>query len=175
MAGVALPRVSGSPGISRVKHPIALCLLCLVTAAALGVDSSARVPPNERAGFQFIREGDLKADLTFLASDATEGRMSPQPGDEVAAQWVAAEFAKAGLEPAARDASAHASFSQDVPLIEYRSDREKNYVEARIAQAHSAVALLIVGEPNRKHPSNLERVALIGGSIVRNCRSRLRS
>jgi len=62
-----------------------------------------------------------------------------------------------------------------VPLIEYRPDREKNYVEARIAQAHSAVALLIVGEPNRKHPSNLERVARIGGSIVRNCRSRLRS
>ena len=35
------------------------------------------------------------------------------------------------------------------------------------AQAHGAVAVLIVAEPNRKHPSNQERVARIGGSITR--------
>jgi hypothetical protein len=35
------------------------------------------------------------------------------------------------------------------------------------AQAHGAVGVLIVAEPNRKHPSNQERVARIGGSITR--------
>jgi hypothetical protein len=35
------------------------------------------------------------------------------------------------------------------------------------AQAHGAVGVLIVGEPNRKHPSNQERVARIGGSVTR--------
>src|SRR5439155_27192304 len=35
------------------------------------------------------------------------------------------------------------------------------------AQAHGAVAVLIVAEPNRKHPSNQERLARIGGSITR--------
>src|SRR5262249_20578343 len=35
------------------------------------------------------------------------------------------------------------------------------------AQAHGAVGVLIVAEPNRKHPSNQERLARIGGSITR--------
>jgi hypothetical protein len=42
-----------------------------------------------------------------------------------------------------------------------------NRVKALIAQAHGAVGLLVMGEPNRKHPSNLERVARIGGSTTR--------
>jgi hypothetical protein len=35
------------------------------------------------------------------------------------------------------------------------------------AQQHGAVGVLILAEPNRKHPSNQERVARIGGSITR--------
>ena len=40
-------------------------------------------------------------------------------------------------------------------------------VKALNAQAHGAVAVVIVAEPNRKHPSNQERVARIGGSATR--------
>ena len=49
--------------------------------------------------------------------------MSLQPGDEAAAQWVASEFAKAGLAPAN-----DGSYLQSVPLIEYRTDRTQDYV-----------------------------------------------
>src|SRR5262249_51555325 len=35
------------------------------------------------------------------------------------------------------------------------------------AQAHGAVGVLIAAEPNRKHPSNQERIARIGGSAAR--------
>ena len=35
------------------------------------------------------------------------------------------------------------------------------------AQAHGAVALLVVAEPNRKHLTNAERSARIGGSVTR--------
>lgn len=69
------------------------------------------------AGLRGIRQEDLRADLTFLASDALEGRWSLRRGSEVAIQFVAAEFAKAGLKPAAGG-----SFLQAVPLIEYRVD-----------------------------------------------------
>ena len=48
--------------------------------------------------------------------------MSLQPGDDAAAEWVASEFAKAGLQPAATDASGKPSFLQPVPLIEYKPD-----------------------------------------------------
>src|SRR4051794_34894835 len=65
-----------------------------------------------------IRVERLKADLTFLSSDALEGRRSLQRGSETAIQWIASEFAKAGLKPANGD-----SFLQPVPLFEYAMDR----------------------------------------------------
>src|SRR6185295_3576727 len=194
------------------------------------------------------REDTLRADLTFLASDALQGRMSLQAGDETAVEWIASEFAKAGLEPALGG-----SYLQPVPLVEYRADRAQNFISlsrggtetqwkfpevlggyrqdvdlsaqvifagfgisapelgyddyagldaqgkivlvfdhepqeadansifngtgntryatTRVkvlnAQAHGAVGVLIVAEPNRKHPSNQERIARIGGSVTR--------
>ena len=206
------------------------------------------VPANLATGFNSIREEILRADLTFLASDALQGRMSLQPGDAVAIQWIASEFAKAGLKPAA-----DGSFFQPVDLIEYRADRAQSYVALKRggnekqwkfpdafgsfpsdvdvtgdvvfagfgitapelhyddyqgidahgkivlvfdhepqetdpssifngtgntryattrvkvlnAQAHGAVGVLVVAEPNRKHPSTQERIARIGGSETR--------
>jgi Peptidase family M28/PA domain len=199
-------------------------------------------------GYATITESDLRADLGFLASDALQGRMSLQPGDDVAVQWIASEFAKAGLRPAASG-----GFLQPVPLIEFRNDRASSYIALKRAgkedqwkfpdaygsfpkdvdisgtvafagfgitapelhyddyanidahgkivlifdhepqetdphsifngtgntryattrvkvlnaQAHGATGVLIVAEPNRKHPSNQERVARIGGSAAR--------
>ena len=46
-----------------------------------------------------IRALDLKADLSFLASDALAGRYTPSPGLEVAAEFIASQFRAAGLEP----------------------------------------------------------------------------
>jgi len=213
----------------------------------------AAVTAAQAPGFERIREADLRADLTFIASDALQGRMSLQPGDDASVAWIAAEFAKAGLKPAAIDAKGQPSYLQSVPLIEYRSNPvasaltlrlgtseqswkapdiiggfrddvdltaplafagfgitapglgyddykglavagkvvlvfehepqendphsrfggtgntryATNRVKALNAQAHGALALLVVAEPNRKHPSNLERVNRIGGSAKR--------
>ena len=218
-----------------------------ICAGAFG-QAHQSLPANLVTGFDSIREDTLRADLTFLASDALRGRMSLQTGDDVAIQWIASEFAKAGLKPAA-----NGSYLQPVELIEYRGDRAQSYValkrgggekqwkfpdafgsyrsdvdvtadvvfagfgitapelhyddyaglnaQGKIvlifdhepqetdpasifngtgntryatgrvktlnAQAHGAVGVMIVAEPNRKHPSNQERVARIGGSITR--------
>jgi hypothetical protein len=218
--------------------------LALPISAQAPVRPAARLAP----GFDTIRESTLRADLTFLASDALQGRMSLQPGDDVAIQWIASEFAKAGLQPAA-----DGSFLQPVELVEYRGDRAQSFVglkrsggekqwrypdmlgayradvevtadvvfagygvtapelnyddyqgiDARgkivlifdhepqetdsasifngtgntryattrvkvlNAQGHGAVGVLVVAEPNRKHPSNQERMARIGGSVTR--------
>jgi len=40
-------------------------------------------------------------------------------------------------------------------------------IKALNAQKHGAIAILIAPEPNRKHPSNQERLARIGGSLKR--------
>jgi hypothetical protein len=88
-------------------------LLPFMTAVLLA-QPSARV----QTGYDSIQSSRLKADLTFLSSDALEGRRSLERGSEVAIQWIASEFAKAGLKPAAGD-----SYLQPVPLIEFTSDR----------------------------------------------------
>lgn len=233
----------------NLKALTALACSMSVCLAAHAAPAATNVPSIERAGFQHLRAIDLKADLYFLASDALQGRMSLQPGDDAAAEWVAAEFAKAGLQPAA----ANSTYFQAVPLIEYRGDRDASFVtlkreekltrwhapdaiggfhddleisaplvfagygitapglhyddyrgidvqgkivavfehepqendphspfngtgntryatnrvKALNAQAHGAVAIIVMAEPNRKHPSNLERVSRIGGSLSR--------
>ena len=40
----------------------------------------------------------LKADVSFLASDALQGRATPSPGQEIAAEYIAAQFRRAGLD-----------------------------------------------------------------------------
>lgn len=69
-------------------------------------------------GFDSIQTSRLKADLTFLSSDALQGRRSLETGSEVAIQWIASQFAKAGLRPANGE-----SYLQPVPLIEFQADR----------------------------------------------------
>jgi hypothetical protein len=45
----------------------------------------------------------LKADVSFLASDAMEGRATPSKGLDIAAEFIASQFRRAGLEPAGDD------------------------------------------------------------------------
>lgn len=75
----------------------------------------AAAPPE---GMSQLRQDVLRADLTFLASEPMEGRLSLQRGSEIAVQWIAAEFAKAGLQPLGKG-----TYLQPVPLVEYRTDR----------------------------------------------------
>jgi Peptidase family M28/PA domain len=234
--------------MSRTKLVPTIVSAALLLACSVFAQAPVPVPPRLSTGFDTIREDSLRADLTFLASDALQGRMSLQTGDEVAIQWIASEFAKAGLRPAA-----DGSYLQPIDLIEYRNDRAESYVAMKRAgyaaqwkypdtlgayrenidltadvafagfgitapelhyddyrgidvhgkivlifdhepqetnpssifngtgntryattrvkvlnaQAHGAVGVLIVAEPNRKHPSNQQRLARIGGSITR--------
>src|SRR5215469_16056903 len=97
-------------------------LLLFLVANSIAAFAQQPVASRVQTGFDAIREGDLRANLTFIAGDGLEGRMSLSPGDEAAAEWVASEFAKAGLRPAATGPSGDPSFLQPVPLIEYKPD-----------------------------------------------------
>lgn len=230
-------------------HTLLGLLAMASSVAAVPEPPKSGIDSRIAAGFDAIQVRDLRADLTFLSSGALEGRMSLATGSEVAVQFIAAEFAKAGLRPGAGD-----SYMQPVPLIEYLPDvrqtqlivrrgaREQrheflkqfvgffprdievsgpvvfagfgitapqfdyddyakldargkivlifdhepqegdahsifngvgNTTEANVrlkvlnAQRHGATGVLIVGEPNRKHPSNLERLARIPGIMDR--------
>lgn len=234
--------------MKMTKNLLLALFAAIISSSPAFSQSRAPIPGNLAPGYETIREDTLRADLTFLASDALQGRMSLQGGDETAIQWIASEFAKAGLQPVV-----NGNYLQPVPLIEYRPDRAQNlvslarggketqwkfpdvlggyrqdidltadvvfagfgitapelgyddyagldahgkivlvfdhepqetdansvfngtgntrYATTRVkvlnAQAHGAAGVLIVAEPDRKHPSNQERVARIGGSAVR--------
>ena len=94
----------------------------LLAATCTTTFAQTPIAPRLQAGWNAIREDDLRANLTFIAGDGLEGRMSLMPGDDAAAEWVASEFAKAGLQPVATDSSGKSSFLQPVPLIEYKPD-----------------------------------------------------
>jgi hypothetical protein len=105
-------------------------------------------------GFDGIQAARLKADLTFLSSEALEGRRSLERGDEVAVQWIASEFAKAGLKPLAGD-----SYLQEVPLIEYQVDRQRT----RLIVQHG---LNINGTGSPGVTCNFPNEGSFGGEVV---------
>ena len=75
-------------------------LLAAVAAGTLAVQGQA--PLVQRIAAR-VRPNDLKADVSFLASDALAGRATPSRGLDIAAEYIAAQFRGAGLEPAGDD------------------------------------------------------------------------
>ena len=61
-------------------------------------DASA-VRPEIQAALDRISEDSLRGHLSFIASDLLEGRNTPSRGLEIAAEYIAAQFRRAGLEP----------------------------------------------------------------------------
>ena len=53
-----------------------------------------------RAALDRISADSLRGHLSFIASDALEGRNTPSRGLDIAAEYIAAQFRRAGLEPA---------------------------------------------------------------------------
>jgi hypothetical protein len=83
---------------------VSICLATLASAPSLG-DPVAPAP-------------GIKADLTFLADDALEGRAPGTAGHEIAARYVAARFEALGLQPAGD----RTSWYQSVRLLEQTLD-----------------------------------------------------
>ncbi|MET0624229.1 MAG: M28 family peptidase [Pyrinomonadaceae bacterium] len=60
-------------------------------------------PAAWRAALEAVSAESMKGHLSFLASDALEGRRTPSRGLDIAAEYIAAQFRRAGLEPAGGD------------------------------------------------------------------------
>src|SRR5690349_19409169 len=70
-----------------------------LTAVVLFVFAQGAAPVGE-VQFSAAR---MKAHMTFLADDELEGREAGSRGHEIAARYVAAQFALDGVQPAGRD------------------------------------------------------------------------
>lgn len=231
------------------RHFLPALLLGLSVAASA---QSLTVPAELRPGFDALNVSKLQSDLTLITADDFAGRMSLTAGDQKTIDWVAREFAAAGLQPAA-SANGQPGYLQKFNLVEFRPDRAAfmltltidgqtrlfrapeafgvyksavdlaapvvfagygitapelgyddyahidargkivlvydhepqeddaksifngkgltRYATSRVkllnAQAHGALAVILVAEPNRHHLTNAERSARIGGSVTR--------
>jgi hypothetical protein len=59
--------------------------------------------PEVQSTLDGIRADSLRGDLSFIASDLLEGRNTPSRGLDVAAEYIAAQFRRAGLDPGGDD------------------------------------------------------------------------
>ena len=75
-------------------------------APAMGQDAPpapVALPPAQAQALDRISANSLQGHLSFLASDLLEGRDTPSKGLDLAAEYIAAQFRRAGLEPVGDD------------------------------------------------------------------------
>ena len=78
--------------------------LAIFLVVAFGADPQTFSPtPEESRALASISVDSLRGNLSFIASDLLEGRDTPSRGLDLAALYVAAQFRRAGLEPAGGD------------------------------------------------------------------------
>lgn len=76
-----------------MKHLFTLAAVCAVVVA------TAQKKANPETFARTITTADLKSHLSVIASAEMEGRNTPSPGLEKAAEYITAHFKKLGLEP----------------------------------------------------------------------------
>jgi len=85
----------------------------LIAALAIGTCASAQKTTDPTKYAKLITAEDAKKHLSILASDEYEGRETGKPGAEKAANYIAAEFKRLGLQ-----APVDGSYFFNVPLTE---------------------------------------------------------
>ena len=93
-------------------------VLAAVTVAAIA-PAQRGVPSDWQAVMNRIQPESIRGHLSFLASDLLEGRETPSRGLDIAAEYIAAQFRRAGLEPVIG-----ASYYQPLDLREAAIDLE---------------------------------------------------
>ena len=87
-------------------------------AAALTVSTP------ERDALDRISAHSLETHLTFIASDELQGRATPSPGLDTAADYIASDFRRAGLEPGGTDGYFQKGLANNVVGILRGSDEQ---------------------------------------------------
>jgi Zn-dependent M28 family amino/carboxypeptidase len=114
----------------RYRRVLIVAFLIGLCIPAHSGPSNAAITTEVQAALDNIRAADLRGDLSYLASDELAGRDSPSHGLDLAADYIAAQFKSAGLEPGAGDSY----FQNSSMFVE-----EPNFsnFELKLSAAHS--------------------------------------
>lgn len=98
------------------KNLVVLSVIFLISAVAAQKASrpmAVHFPPAAIAAFQKIDAERIRAHVRFLSHDLLEGRGTGQRGGDVAAEYIATQFALDGLKPAGDNGT----YMQKVPMV----------------------------------------------------------
>ncbi|MGO9864723.1 MAG: M28 family peptidase [Terriglobales bacterium] len=109
--------------IGRIAFAVPLLLVATLSAqtkpakphagSRAGSQTGSHLAPAAVAAMQNIRPENIETHVRFLSHDLLEGRGTGQRGGDIAAQYIAAQFALDGLQPGGDDGS----YLQKVPLV----------------------------------------------------------
>jgi len=150
----------------------------LAALLAIGLTLQAQaLTPEIRRALNSIHPAELKGDLSFIASDLLEGRYTPSPGLEIAAEFIASKFRAAGLEPATGNDYFQRAVMLDrtlpkviTPLMAKDGDKPITVEPDKIRVTKISAAAEIVNGPVIKiaarDPEKLQGLDLAGKVIV---------
>jgi hypothetical protein len=108
--------------------------LATAGVALLATVAAAQTEPTVQQISSRLTANGLKADVSFLASDQLQGRGTPSPGLDIAAEYIAAEFRRAGLEPGGDDGyfqtALYANVTPNAEGMEFTLEAGGNTVKA---------------------------------------------
>ncbi|HWW96486.1 MAG TPA: hypothetical protein VNY74_02275, partial [Edaphobacter sp.] len=85
---------------SSIRSAVALAAsLLLLSASAPAQTKTQQIPPAVKTAEASIDPEKIRAHVKFLADDLLEGRGPGLRGSEIAAQYIATQFALYGLKP----------------------------------------------------------------------------
>src|SRR5712692_852161 len=98
-------RFSPKPAAATLfPRGICRCVLVLCIAAccinAQQAPPQFAITPEISAVLNHVSADSMRGHLSFIASDALEGRNTPSRGLDIAAEYIAAQFRRSSLEPA---------------------------------------------------------------------------
>src|SRR5437667_661496 len=86
-------------------------------------DPPKRLPAVAVAAMETINPERIRAHVRYLSHDLLEGRGTGQRGGDLAAEYIATQFAEYGLKPAGD----HGTYMQKVPLVGITTSPETQF------------------------------------------------
>ena len=113
--------------MSKAVRTAAFTLLLFVSAlaafAAWKQGVATPLPPAATAAMEKINPENIRAHVRFLSHDLLEGRGTGQRGGDIAAEYIATQFALYGLKPAGENGS----YMQKVPMVGITTEPESTF------------------------------------------------
>lgn len=110
-----------------MKRTLALAAFTFIAATSF---AQSVVPPAVKAAENSIDAERIRAHVRFLADDLLEGRAPGMRGSEIAAKYIATQFALAGLQPAGDNGT----YLQEVKFVGIKADPAKTTYDLLFAK-----------------------------------------